>query len=92
MSLRLLDKQVRNMTNVLNASNLAEVESKPKLSVRALLFENLMSVPEIMADMKVQRSTVYKWSSQGAPFEKKMGELYADPKKLAEWLERRGKR
>lgn len=80
------------MNAVLAESNKLENDSNSKLSIRKLLFENLMSVDEIMADLGVCRSTVYSWSHQGAPFEKKHGRLYANPKKFAEWYERRNKK
>jgi hypothetical protein len=83
------------MTNVAKVSNEAQSISntaQPKLSVRALLIENLLSAAELALDMERAVYTVYKWVQQGLPNEKINGKLYFDPKLVAQWLKARPKK
>lgn len=81
-----------NIAKVSNESQSISNAAQPKLSVRALLIENLLSAAELALDMERGVYTVYKWVQQGLPNEKINGKLYFDPPTVAQWLKARTKR
>lgn len=71
-------------------------QSPSKVGKSEKLFENLMTVPEFMAEASkwlrrpepIARNTVYKWVRQGMPKRKIRGELYFSRDEVALWLTR----
>lgn len=74
----------KSMTQAQAISN----EAEPKLSVRAKLFENRMTVKELAADMQRSELTIYKWVRQGMPKERQRGRLLFNPEEVIQWLKR----
>lgn len=66
----------------------SSITAQPKLSVRARLFENRMTVKELAADMKRSELTIYKWVRQGLPKERQRGRLLFNPDEVVRWLQR----
>ncbi len=62
-----------------------------KPSVRSLLFDNLLTIEELAADMMRSRSAVYQWVRKGLPKKKINGRLYFDASEVAKWLQRKSK-
>lgn len=60
--------------------------SKP--SVRQLLFDNLLTIDELAADLRYARVSIYRWVRQGMPSRKIKGRLYFEPTEVAQWIQR----
>ncbi len=61
---------------------------QPIKSVRQLLFDNLLSVGELAADLGFAHVTIYQWIRQGVPHRKIRGRLFFDAAEVAEWMKR----
>ena len=67
-------------------------ERSKKPSVRQLLFDNLLTVDELAADLSYAKSSIHRWVRQGMPSRKVRGRLYFDPGEVAQWMQRTTKR
>ncbi len=63
-----------------------ETSSKP--SVRQLLFDNLLTIDELAADIRYSKSMIYQWVGKGMPSRKVRGRLYFEPSEVAQWMQR----
>jgi hypothetical protein len=63
-------------------------DEQPALSLKRMLFENLMTVESLARDMERSKQTIYGWVRQGCPVRRIKGRVYFEPKAVAEWLQR----
>ncbi len=76
------------------AKNINQDHARPKkTSVSALLFDNLLSFDELVADLagRYREATLRKFVREGMPREKISGRLYFKPVEVAQWIQRRKK-
>jgi hypothetical protein len=59
-----------------------------KPSVSQLLFDNLMTIDELAADIRYSKSMIYQWVRKGLPTKKVRGRLYFEPLEVAQWMQR----
>ena len=70
-----------------NAVKLGDASDNRKRQV-ITLFDNLVTLNELLTMMPFSRAAVHRWVKRGMPHEKIRGRLFFDPREVAIWLKR----